>query len=144
MVRLYPELDKDLLYAGIILHDLAKVMELTQATNAKYSFEGKLLGHISIMNEWIAKKAQELEIEGEEVTLLQHMILSHHGKMEWGSPKPPLLREAEVLHMIDQFDAKIHMMNRALEQTKPGAFTERIWPLENRSFYKPMTDESLS
>ncbi|MGM8214750.1 3'-5' exoribonuclease YhaM [Bacillaceae bacterium W0354] len=137
IVQLYPELNKDLLYAGIILHDIGKVKELSSPITPTYTLEGKLLGHITIMVEEIAAAAKELNIEGEEVLLLQHMVLSHHGKAEWGSPKPPLIREAEVLHLIDLMDAKINMMNRALAKTKPGEFTERIFPLDNRSLFKP-------
>ncbi|MGV3489025.1 MAG: 3'-5' exoribonuclease YhaM [Tuberibacillus sp.] len=132
-----PELDTDLLYSGIILHDMGKVIELSGANSTTYTLEGKLLGHISIMVNEIGETAKMLEIEGEEVVLLQHMILSHHSKGEWGSPKPPLIREAEVLHMIDNLDAKLNMMSRALEQTKPGEFTERLFAMDNRSFYKP-------
>jgi 3'-5' exoribonuclease len=70
--------------------------------------------------------------------VLQHMVLSHHGKAEWGSPKPPMVKEAEILHYIDNLDAKMNMIDRALEKIKPGEFTERIYALENRSFYKPI------
>lgn len=135
--ELYPSLNKDLLYAGIILHDLGKVHELSGPVATSYTVEGTLLGHITMMVDEIGKAAQELGIDGEEITLLKHIILSHHGKAEWGSPKPPLVMEAEVLHYIDNLDAKINMMERALENTKPGQFTERIFALDNRSLYKP-------
>jgi 3'-5' exoribonuclease len=85
----------------------------------------------------VGKAAEELGIEAEEIMILKHLILSHHGKAEWGSPKPPMVREAEVLHYIDNMDAKINMMDRALEKVKPGEFTERVFALDNRSFYKP-------
>jgi 3'-5' exoribonuclease len=85
----------------------------------------------------IGKAADELGIEGEEVMILQHLVLSHHGKAEWGSPKPPLIREAEILHYIDNVDAKMNMLDRALERVKPGEYTERVFALDNRSFYKP-------
>jgi 3'-5' exoribonuclease len=134
---LYPSLNKDLLYAGIILHDVGKVTELSGPIATTYTIEGNLLGHITIMVNEIAKAAEELKIEGEEVMLLQHMVLSHHGKEEWGSPKKPMLREAEMLHYIDNIDAKMNMLNRALNKTNPGEFTERLFPLDNRSFYKP-------
>lgn len=134
---LYPTLNKDLLYAGIILHDVGKVIELSGPIGTQYTVEGNLLGHITIMVNEIEKAAEELQIEGEEVMLLQHMVLSHHGKEEWGSPKRPMLKEAEMLHYIDNIDAKMNMLNRALQQAKPGEFTERIFPLDNRSFYKP-------
>ena len=135
--EIYPSLNKDLLFAGIILHDIGKVFELSGPIATSYTVEGNLLGHISIMVTEISKAADELEIEGEEVMLLQHMVLSHHGKEEWGSPKKPMIKEAEILHYIDNIDAKMMMLDRALEKTKPGDFTERLFPLDNRSFYKP-------
>jgi 3'-5' exoribonuclease len=136
--NLYPSLNKDLLYAGVILHDLGKVIELSGPVSASYTLEGNLLGHISIMVSEISKAAEHLGISGEEVIVLQHLVLSHHGKAEWGSPKPPMVKEAEILHYIDNLDAKMNMIDRALEKVKPGEFTERIYALENRSFYKPI------
>lgn len=137
IAHLYPSLDKDLLYAGIMLHDLGKVFELSGPISTTYTVEGNLLGHISIMVNEIGKAADELGIKGEEVFILQHLVLSHHGKAEWGSPKPPLVKEAEILHYIDNLDAKMNMMDRALENVKPGEFAERVFALDNRSFYKP-------
>lgn len=134
---LYPKLDKDLLYAGVILHDLGKVFELSGPVSTVYTVEGNLLGHITIMVNEIGKAADELGIQSEEIMILQHMVLSHHGKAEWGSPKPPMVQEAEVLHYIDNLDAKINMMDRALEKVKPGEYTERVFALDNRTFYKP-------
>jgi 3'-5' exoribonuclease len=134
---LYPSLDRDLLYAGVILHDMGKVLELSGPISTVYTLEGNLLGHITIMINEIGKAAEELGISGEEVLILQHMVLSHHGKAEWGSPKPPLVKEAEILHYIDNLDAKMNMLDRALERVKPGEFTERVFSLDNRSFYKP-------
>lgn len=136
--KLYPQLNKDLLYAGIILHDLGKIRELSGVVTTSYTVEGKLLGHIPMMVEEIGHMARELQVEGEEVVVLQHLVLSHHGKAEWGSPTPPLVQEAEVLHLIDLIDAKMNMLGRALENVKPGEFTERLFPMENRAFYKPL------
>lgn len=135
--KLYPQLNKDLLYAGIILHDLGKIKELSGIVTTSYTLEGQLLGHIPIMTQEISQVAEELQIEGEEVLILQHLVLSHHQKAEWGSPKPPLVQEAEVLHYIDMIDAKMNMLQRSLEKVQPGEFTERIFPMDNRSFYKP-------
>lgn len=137
LIDLYPSLNKDLLYAGIILHDIGKVIELSGPVGTQYTVEGNLIGHISIMVNEISRAADELEITGEEVMLLQHLVLSHHGKEEWGSPKRPMLKEAEILHYIDNIDAKMNMLDRALGKTKAGEFSERIFPLDNRSFYKP-------
>lgn len=134
---LYPTLNRDLVYAGIILHDIGKTVELSGPVSTSYTVTGNMLGHISIMVTEIARAADALQIEGEEVMLLQHMVLSHHGKEEWGSPKKPMLQEAEMLHYIDNIDAKMNTLKRALSKTKPGEFTERLFPLDNRSFYKP-------
>ncbi|MCP3741610.1 3'-5' exoribonuclease YhaM [Rossellomorea sp. BNER] len=134
---LYPSLDKDLLYSGVILHDLGKVIELSGPVSTTYTVEGNLLGHITIMVNEIGKAAEELDIKGEEVMVLQHLVLSHHGKAEWGSPKPPMIKEAEILHYIDNLDAKMNMLDRALDRANPGEFTERVFALDNRSFYKP-------
>ena len=134
---LYPTLNRDLLYSGVILHDIGKVIELSGPVGTMYTVEGNLLGHISIMVNEIGLAATELKIEGEEVMLLQHLVLSHHGKEEWGSPKKPMIQEAEMLHYIDNIDAKMNMLTRALDKTQPGEFTERLFPLDNRSFYKP-------
>lgn len=141
LYKLYPQLNKDLLYAGIILHDIGKLKELSGIVTTTYTVEGKLLGHIPMMVEEIGHVAKELKIEGEEVLILQHLVLSHHGKAEWGSPKPPLVQEAELLHLIDLIDAKMNMLNRALDKVKPGEFTERLFAMDNRSFYKPLFEE---
>lgn len=135
--NIYPTLNKDLLYAGIILHDLGKTIELSGPVVPEYTLEGKLLGHISISNAMIKETADRLHIEGEEVTLLQHMILSHHGKNEFGSPVLPQIKEAEILYLIDNIDARMAMLDKALETVEPGSYTKRIFSLENRAFYKP-------
>jgi 3'-5' exoribonuclease len=141
LCELYPQLNKDLLYAGIILHDIGKIKELSGVVSTSYTLHGKLLGHIPMMVEEIGHIAKELKIEGEEIVILQHLVLSHHGKAEWGSPTPPLVREAEILHFIDLIDAKMNMLNRALEKVKPGEFTERLFAMDNRAFYKPSFEE---
>lgn len=141
LCEIYPQLNKDLLYAGIILHDIGKIHELSGEVATSYTVEGTLLGHISIMVGEIKEVADELQIDSEEVVILQHLVLSHHGIPEWGSPKRPLVMEAEILHFIDLIDAKVNMLTRALETTKPGEFTERLFALDNRSFYKPTFEE---
>lgn len=140
LANLYPSLNKDLLYAGIILHDIGKIHELSGAISTTYTLEGTLLGHITIMVSEIKEVADELKIDGEEVLILQHLVLSHHGKAEWGSPKAPMVKEAEILHFIDIIDAKMNMLDRALENVEPGEFTERLFAMDNRSFYKPRFD----
>lgn len=139
--ELYPDVNKDLLFSGVILHDIGKIKELSGVVTTTYTTEGKLLGHISLMVDEIGLMARELQVEEmEEVVMLKHLVLSHHGKPEWGSPKQPLIREAELLHLIDLIDARMNMLNRALEKTVPGEFTEKLFGLDNRSFYKPTFD----
>ncbi len=141
VVRLYPEINSDLLYAGILLHDMGKLKELSGVTATNYTLSGNLLGHISIMVDEIGEIAKELGIDDrEEVLLLQHMILSHHEHPEWGSPKPPMFKEAEILHILDDMDAKINIMTRAVRKTRPGEFSERIFAMDNRSLYRPSFD----
>ena len=106
LCNIYPLLNRSLLYSSIILHDLGKVRELSGPVATTYTVEGNLLGHISIASDEVAEAAKELGIDGEEVMLLRHMILAHHGKMEFGSPKLPHLKEAEILFFIDNIDAK--------------------------------------
>lgn len=135
---LYPMLNRDLLLAGILLHDLGKIDELSGPILTEYTVEGKLVGHISIMQSKVAEKAKALGYQdSEQVTLMRHMILSHHGEYEFGSPVLPMVMEAEMLTFIDNVDARMNMFAKALESVKPGEWTPRIFPLENRSFYKP-------
>lgn len=137
LCNIYPLLNRSLLYSSIILHDLGKVRELSGPVATTYTVEGNLLGHISIASDEVAEGAKELGIDGEEVMLLRHMILAHHGKMEFGSPKLPHLKEAEILFFIDNIDAKMNMFEKAFKKTDKGQFTERIFGMENRQFYNP-------
>lgn len=138
LCSLYPYLNRELLVSGVLLHDIGKIVELSGPIATEYTLKGKLLGHISLMNAELNKALTENGFEDrEEAVLLSHMILSHHGKLEYGSPVYPQLMEAEVLHYIDNLDARINSMYTALEQVEPGSFTPRLFPLENRAFYKP-------
>ncbi|AUW62800.1 3'-5' exoribonuclease YhaM [Staphylococcus hominis] len=134
---IYPLLNRSLLYSAIILHDIGKVRELSGPVATTYTVEGNLLGHISIASDEVAETAKELGIDSEEVMLLRHMILAHHGKMEFGSPKLPHLKEAEILFFIDNIDAKMNMFDKAFKKTEKGQFTERIFGMDNRQFYNP-------
>ena len=134
---IYPLLNRSLLYSAIMLHDIGKVRELSGPVATTYTVEGNLLGHISIASDEVAETAKELGIDSEEVMLLRHMILAHHGKMEFGSPKLPHLKEAEILFFIDNIDAKMNMFDKAFKKTEKGQFTERIFGMDNRQFYNP-------
>ena len=131
------EADYDLLITGCLLHDLGKITELEGPIVYKYSLEGKLLGHISIMAAEIRKAAEELNITSEIPVLLEHMVLSHHGQPDFGSPVMPLTKEALLLSLIDNLDSKMVVINKAIADIEPGSFTNKIFPLDNRSFYKP-------
>lgn len=137
--NIYPELNKSLLYAGAMLHDLAKVIELTGPDNTEYTIRGNLIGHIALVNEEITKIIAELNIDDskEDVIVLRHVLLSHHGQLEYGSPVRPKIMEAEILHMIDNIDAEMMMMLTALSRVSEGEMTGKIFAMDNRSFYKP-------
>ena len=131
------EADYDLLITGCLLHDLGKITELEGPIVYKYSLEGKLLGHISIMASEIRKAAEELKLTGETPVLLEHMVLSHHGQQEFGSPVMPLTKEALLLSLIDNLDSKMVVVNKAIADVEPGNFSNKVFPLDNRAFYKP-------
>ncbi len=134
---LYPWLDLDLLTAGVLLHDVGKIEELTSAVLPEYSQQGNLLGHISMMQSRIDQVAHRFGLQAKEsILLLKHMVLSHHGKLEFGSPVLPMIPEAEVLATLDNLDARLYMMKQALESTQTGNFSPRIFALENRMVYK--------
>ncbi|MEG2603385.1 MAG: HD domain-containing protein [Clostridia bacterium] len=138
MTALYPWLHADLLYAGVILHDLCKTEEMdsdTMGVVRDYTEEGLLLGHLVLGVTRIQEAANSLGISGEPVTLLQHMMLSHHGEAEYGSPRKPMFPEAEVLHWIDLLDARMNEMQTAIDKLKPGVFSEKIWSLDRRLYH---------
>ncbi|WP_127580997.1 3'-5' exoribonuclease YhaM family protein [Paenibacillus koleovorans] len=134
-------LKPDLIKAGIILHDIAKPEEMISELGivSDYTNQGKLLGHISLANNWILEAAYRhgLDPEDEKVVVLQHLVLSHHNTGEWGSPVQPQLPEAVALHYIDQLDAKMQAVEDALDSTPEGeAWTANIRVIENKSVYR--------
>lgn len=140
---LYPLLNESILIGAIILHDLGKVIELSGPIATTYTTEGKLLGHISIIVAKIDYIIQKYDLKSESVLLLKHAVLAHHGKLEYGSPVLPLIPEAEILHFIDNIDARMNALKQALSDVEEGSFTPRIFALENRSFYKAKTSGGL-
>ncbi|MEG1560296.1 MAG: HD domain-containing protein [Clostridia bacterium] len=136
---IYPLLDRDLIYAGIILHDTEKIDELTVSKVGiaeAYSVAGQLLGHITMGVNEIGKVCAILDISEEKTLLIQHILLAHHGQPDFGSPRQPMFPEAEVVAELDMLDSRMFIMFDALELIKPGEFTERIWALDNRQLYK--------
>jgi 3'-5' exoribonuclease len=134
----YPLLDRDLLLTGVILHDIGKVHELTWETGFDYTTEGVLLGHIQIGVNLVEKAIAAMpDFPGRLRTLVVHMILSHHGKLEFGSPKLPMIPEALALNFIDDFDAKMQAVASEFERSAregkaPDELTGRVWALDQR------------
>lgn len=139
IVKEYPELNPSLLYAGVILHDLGKVIELSGPMSTEYTLVGNLVGHLVLVDEEITKACIALKFDEneEDIVVLRHMVLAHHGLLEYGSPVRPRIMEAEILHQIDNLDASMQMMLTSLRQTQPGNYSDRIFGMDNRSFYLP-------
>lgn len=133
---LYSFLDKDYLIAGSLLHDIGKTVELSGTIGTNYTMEGKLIGHISIGAEMVNAASLKLEISDEVRSMITHIILSHHGKPEYGSPVLPLTSEAVIIHFADDIDSKMEMLNNAMNETKEGEFSLKLLSFDNRAFYK--------
>lgn len=134
--RHYTEINRDLLLTGVILHDIGKLHELRWGTSFDYTLEGQLMGHITIGIGMVEKKLTGLpDFPANLRVLVEHMILSHHGKYEFGSPKLPMIPEALLLHYLDDLDAKMQTMRsefaRAEAQGRaPGQMTEWVRAME--------------
>ncbi len=140
--QVYTNINKDLVLCGVILHDMEKLNEIVAGEDgiaSGYSFEGQMLGHIIQGVKTVDKMTLELGFPREKAIMLEHMILAHHYEPEFGSPKKPLFPEAEVLHYLDILDARMFDMQTALDATEAGEFSDRVWTLDNRKLYKPMT-----
>ncbi|HJF16550.1 MAG TPA: HD domain-containing protein [Globicatella sulfidifaciens] len=139
LLKIYPDLNASLLIAGIILHDIGKTIELSGPVSTEYTLKGKMMGHIVIMSELIEQACREINInsEMESIVLLKHVVLAHHGKLEFGSPVVPQIVEAELIHQIDLMDANLNMMLSETAKVEGGEFTEPIFALDRRQFYKP-------
>ena len=134
----YPLLDRDLLLTGVVLHDIGKIRELSWEIGFDYTIEGTLLGHIQMGIDMVEKAIASLPDFPDRLrTLVLHMILSHHGKLEFGSPKLPMIPEALVLNFVDDLDAKMQAMSSEFEKSMregkgPDELTGKVWSLDNR------------
>jgi 3'-5' exoribonuclease len=130
----YPEADPDLLLTGAVLHDIGKLQELNYERSLGYTDEGQLLGHILIEYELVAKRIDAIEgFPPALKTLVLHMLVSHHGQYEFGSPKLPMFREALLLHYLDDLDSKMGAMRLALDSSEgEGNWTGYSGALERR------------
>lgn len=135
--EIYPTLDADLLCAGVILHDLCKITEIDadeMGMATDYTRQGMLIGHLVQGVAELDRLGRELNINEELLQMVEHMVLSHHDLPEYGSPKPPMFPEAEVLHDLDLMDSRIFEMDQAIKAANPGCFTERLWSLDRKLY----------
>lgn len=135
---IYPNINRELLLSGAILHDVAKTFEMSTSKSglcSGYTVGGELIGHLVKGAMYIDETAKELGINSEKVILLEHMVLSHHGVPEFGSPVRPMFLEAEILSTLDSLDATIFEINNATNKIEAGSFTDRQWALDNRKLF---------
>jgi len=137
VASLYPELDHDLLTAGALLHDIGKVEELSYEKSFDYTTRGRLLGHIVIGVEMVKEKAAKISgFPSSQLMLLEHLLLSHHGEYQWGSPRRPKIPEALVLHYLDDLDAKVNSIAVfCREQAESGAAWSKYNQVFERYFF---------
>ena len=136
---LYREtVDRSLLIAGTLLHDLSKAQEFNFSSLGlvtEYSVPGQLLGHLVMGAQEAAKAAEAVGMPQEKSILLQHMILSHHGQPEFGAAVPPCCAESELLSLIDAMDSRMEIYQEAMEETPIGTFSKRIFALDDRRIF---------
>lgn len=130
--------DRSLLLAGTILHDVAKCEEFQTSPLGlvtDYSTRGQLLGHLVMGAQAVARCAEELHLPEEKSTLLQHLLLSHHGQPEFGAAVVPICAESELLSLIDTIDSRMEIYREVLAQTPTGTCSNRVFALEHRVYH---------
>ena len=137
IAKIYTQVDRDILVAGALLHDIGKTIEYENPIAPVQTAEGKLCGHVAIGYAEFKRIVDELDIKSEVPLLLEHMILAHHGSLEFGSPVMPATREALLLSEIDMLDSRQMILDKALDTVNEGEFTPRLWMMDDTSFYKP-------
>ncbi len=139
LLGVYDYLNADLLLAGVIIHDLGKLTEM-EADDlggvTDYTTDGKLIGHIVRGVVDIQLAGDAAGVDAATIQIMQHMVLSHHGIPDFGSPVAPKFPEAEVLHTLDTLDARLYEMNEALARALQGGFSDKVWGLDNRQLYR--------
>ncbi|MCI5940602.1 HD domain-containing protein [bacterium] len=155
--KVYPSLNRDVLLGGVLLHDLGKTIELSGPQATVYTLEGKLLGHLAIgasivrevgerlgydayksLKEDVSEEEKQKAFHRYEIWVcFQHILLSHHGKPEFGSAVMPLTREALAVSMIDDFDAKMMILDKSYSALQKGEYTPRLFTMDERYFYYP-------
>lgn len=138
--EVYNNINTDLLYTGVILHDIAKIEEMNAnelGMVSEYSTAGELLGHITIGINLIHEVGKELKVDPEIIMVIEHMLLSHHYEADFGSPKKPVFIEAELLHYIDMIDARVFDFEKATKDISKGNFSEPVFSIDRRKLYRP-------
>jgi 3'-5' exoribonuclease len=133
----YPSLRRDLVLAGIVLHDIGKIDELSYRRSFRYTTRGQLVGHISMGLEMVSEKVRQIpDFPAALKDQIDHIILSHHGQLEFGSPKEPMFPEALAVHLLDNLDSKLESIRAQYTQDKdrPGEFTARNPALKRELF----------
>lgn len=158
IAKVYPALNRDVLVAGTLIHDIGKIFELSGPIATNYTLEGKLVGHLVLGQDIVREAATELgyfeydslsEEEKQDKTsiayhkkeiavIFEHILISHHGQPDYGSSIRPLTRESQVISMIDDLDAKMMILSNAYEGIEKGDWTAKIFSMDGRYFYKPM------
>ncbi len=134
-------LDRDLLWMGIILHDYSKINEL-ECYGLNYTVEGNLIGHLVMTVEEITRICVRLGIkEDMSIMVLKHLIISHHGKLEYGAAKEPMTKEAYILSQLDEVDAKMNVLEKALLEVEPNKISNSINGFDRRRFLNYKKDE---
>ena len=145
--ELNPPINRDVIVAAAILHDIGKLRELDyHPVEAKYTKHGTLIGHIVLGRDMVRDTAREIEgFPDETLLLLEHAILAHHGQMQFGAPKEPATIEAMIVHYADDIDAKINAVAaERMKSNTDGEFTGKVWAAGNRTFYKGIPVEAPS
>lgn len=152
----YKSLNRDVVIAGTLIHDIGKTVELSSPQACQFTLEGKLLGHVSIGFALVYDAAHEVGMhdfdnlpekektpdsplykDKELALIMEHIMLSHHGKAEFGSPVLPVTRESLIVSMIDDMDAKMMILDKAYSTIANGETTARLFNMDDRYFYKP-------
>lgn len=137
LLKHYQDVDPDLVLAGVFLHDIGKIKELSGLLPIEYTTEGHLLGHLVIATNLINNVATKHHLENnEKIIMLEHCVLSSHGKYEYGSPVLGATKEAIMINFIDDLDAKMMMYDNNTKELQAGEFTNRLLNLDGRRLYK--------
>jgi 3'-5' exoribonuclease len=142
VLTLYPQIDSDLLLTGILLHDIGKVREYSWELDIDYTNEGRLIGHIVMADEMVSEAIHQLADFPEDLSLtLRHMVLSHHGRYEWGSPRRPMTIEAIALHHLENLSAQVNRFALLIEKRPQGEEWTKYDRLLNRQLYSRSDDD---